>query len=185
MVNNKLRLKAAGTAKDLQSDLDLDLVLDEEAHHLAPTSILRYVATTGNTATRDLLSITSLKDPFLNSRKPNSIFGHPILYQGTLAGVLYLESPNHSAFSHADQSIIACLSTQTVISLEKTMAAQVLEEKVNERTIELSTRNQELAVAMRELSTRNTELDVAMRELSTRNEELAVAMQVAEDARLV
>jgi GAF domain-containing protein len=66
------------------------------------------------------------------------------MLQNKVAGILYLDSPTPSAFSASDLSVISSLSTQALLVLERTTYSRLLERKVEERTAELSQRNQEL-----------------------------------------
>jgi signal transduction histidine kinase len=77
-------------------------------------------------------------DPYMARRKPKSILCAPIVQQGKLLGVLYLENTLiEGAFTPARLEILQILSAQAAISIENSRLYGVLEEKVKERTAEL------------------------------------------------
>jgi histidine kinase len=77
-------------------------------------------------------------DPFIVSHKSKSILCTPLLNQGKLIGVLYLENNIAlGAFTPDRLSILNVLASQAAISLENAVLYNTLEEKVEERTKEL------------------------------------------------
>jgi transcriptional regulator with GAF, ATPase, and Fis domain len=138
-----------------------------EAADVAPVMLLGYIERTNQTMDTSVLSITSLRDDFLQRTQPASVVGLPIILQGKTRGVLYFDSRIPNTFSATDLGIISSLATQVgrivmayassthicfhqaVLALEKTSYAKQLESKVIERTAELMTRNAELEVAKR------------------------------------
>ena len=85
-------------------------------------------------------------DPYLVQNRPKSILCTPIIHQGKLIGLLYLENNAIAgAFTPDRLEVLKLLSSQAAISLqnaqlyaEKEEYAQTLEQKVSERTLELS-----------------------------------------------
>ncbi|HAP58825.1 MAG TPA: hypothetical protein DCR93_04720 [Cytophagales bacterium] len=115
------------------------LVLDEH-RHLAPGAIVYYVARSQKT-----LVLTDphkegqyQNDPYLSEKQPRNVLGLPLLKQGQLLGVLYLE--HYSApdmFVQERLSVLNLLSSQIAISLENALLYDDLEGKVRERTREV------------------------------------------------
>jgi len=98
--------------------------------------------------------------------EPKSILCIPIISQGNLLGILYLENNlTMAAFTRDRIGIINLLSTQAAISLENAILyknlekySQTLEEKVNQRTQELNDKNQCLQKTIQELHSTQTQL---------------------------
>jgi GAF domain-containing protein len=74
--------------------------------------LLDYVERTNQTMTTSVLSITSLRDDFLQRTQPASVVGLPIVLQGRMSGVLYFDSRIPNTFSSTDLGIISSLATQ-------------------------------------------------------------------------
>jgi predicted ATPase/signal transduction histidine kinase/serine/threonine protein kinase len=98
-------------------------------------------------------------DPYLLQGQPKSFLCAPILNQGKLIGILYLE--NHlatGAFTSDRLEVLELLSAQAAISLENARLYQRLEEyshtleaQVESRTQELNEQNQELQSTLEQL----------------------------------
>jgi signal transduction histidine kinase len=119
-----------------------------------PFSLINYVA---NTQEDVLINDASLENNFANDDyiiqcKPKSILCTPILNQGQLIGILYLENKLVAgAFTSERLKILKLISSQTAISLENAQLYEKLEEKVAERTKELNKNNQRLQEALHDL----------------------------------
>ncbi|MGE8207506.1 AAA family ATPase [Heyndrickxia sp. NPDC080065] len=93
------------------------------------------------------------KDPYIVKKRPKSILCLPIVHQGRLNGVLYLENnENTHAFTKERIEVLTLLSSQAAISIENAYLYANLENKVVERTIELETANQELGKAYQDIT---------------------------------
>ncbi|MEP7107019.1 MAG: adenylate/guanylate cyclase domain-containing protein [Ferruginibacter sp.] len=78
-------------------------------------------------------------DDYILKTKTKSILCMPIINQGQLKGILYLENNlTAGAFSSEQTEILKVLSGQMAISLENAMLYESLEKKVIERTRELA-----------------------------------------------
>jgi predicted ATPase/signal transduction histidine kinase len=115
----------------------------------------------------DAITVSFLaSDSYIISEKPKSLLSIPLLNQGKLIGILYLE--NHlttGAFTRDRIEVLKLLTTQAAISLENAILYKnlaqakenleqhnhTLEEKVQERTQELNENNQSLEQALQEL----------------------------------
>jgi predicted ATPase/GAF domain-containing protein/predicted Ser/Thr protein kinase len=75
---------------------------------------------------------------YVEKVKPKSVLCMPILYQGQLLGIFYLENNlTTDAFTPGRLEVLEMLSTQIGISIQNAFLYENLEEKVRERTIEV------------------------------------------------
>jgi predicted ATPase/GAF domain-containing protein/tRNA A-37 threonylcarbamoyl transferase component Bud32 len=113
-----------------------------------PSSVVYYVA-----RTKENLVIANgfqderfSSDLYIHENKTKSILCAPILKQGEIKGILYLENNlTEGAFTSDRLQIVNMLSSQAAISLDNAQLYNKLEEKVKERTLQLAQVNQELA----------------------------------------
>ncbi|BAP55751.1 multi-sensor signal transduction multi-kinase [Thioploca ingrica] len=106
-----------------------------------PISIINYVAHTHQTVVLNDAQRDNQfgKDNYIINQQPKSILAHPLLNQGKLTGILYLENNlTTSAFTPKRLQILNMLSAQVAISIENAYLYNNLEQKVVERTRELS-----------------------------------------------
>ena len=102
-------------------------------------------------------------DPYTVEYQPQSILCAPLLYQGKLMGILYLENNlTTGAFTRERLQVLNIFTTQAAISLENAILYASLEEKVASRTQELNEKNQYLAQALQEL--RRTQIQLIQTE---------------------
>ncbi|MBD2204366.1 AAA family ATPase [Calothrix sp. FACHB-1219] len=133
-----------------------------------PVTLINYVK-----RTREILVIDQIKadkliidDLYINHHQPKSILCMPIINQGKLLGILYLENNlATAAFTRNRVELLKLLITQAAISLKNAILYNnlnevnsklegynhTLEEKVKERTQEINEKNQTLQQAMLEL----------------------------------
>ena len=84
-------------------------------------------------------------DPYILSRQPKSILCAPLLNQGVLRGVVYLENNLITgAFASDRLEIVRLISGQAAVSIEKARLYENLEILVDKRTSELSATNRKL-----------------------------------------
>lgn len=108
---------------------------------LLSTAIVNYV-----TRTRESVVLNNAvnegkftNDPYISALQPKSILCTPLLNQGHLSGILYLENNlTTGAFTPERVEVLNILSAQAAISIENSRLYQTLEQKVEERTQELS-----------------------------------------------
>ncbi|SKB12076.1 Serine/threonine protein kinase [Planktothrix sp. PCC 11201] len=107
-----------------------------------------------------------VNDPYIITHQPQSILCTPLLNQGQLIGIVYLENNlTTGAFTPDRLEVIKLLSGQAAIALENARLYQTLENKVVERTAQLAEANQEISALNEKLQEENlrlsAELDVA------------------------
>ena len=106
---------------------------DEQAGAaVLPESMLHYVLRTGETVVLDDAAAQSAfgEDPYIRERQTRSILCLPLINQGKLNGVVYLENNlTGSAFAPARVALLKLLASQAAISLENATLYQALLER--------------------------------------------------------
>ncbi|MEH2407810.1 trifunctional serine/threonine-protein kinase/ATP-binding protein/sensor histidine kinase [Nostoc sp.] len=91
-------------------------------------------------------------DSYIHQQQPKSILSFPLLNQGKLIGIVYLENNlTTGAFTSERVEVLNLLSSQAAISIENATLYNTLEQKVVERTQELSQAVQDLKVTQKQL----------------------------------
>lgn len=114
--------------------------VSKNADALLPSSLIEYTKLSRRT---QLLNRPAEDERFAQSRylrqyQPKSVLCVPVLNQGKLAGVIYLENRQlENAFTLRHQQTLELLSSQAAISLANARLYEQLEEKVERRTQEL------------------------------------------------
>ncbi len=119
-------------------------------------NIIHYVAhTQENVVLHDATQKGNFtRDAYIVKHRPKSVLCTPLLNQGQLTGILYLENNlTTGAFTPARLEVLNLLSSQIAISIENSLLYNHLEEKVAERTSELE---QEIVVRKRAEKTAET-----------------------------
>ncbi|MGB0385857.1 MAG: AAA family ATPase [Ardenticatenaceae bacterium] len=107
---------------------------------LLPLSIVNYVVRTQKNVVLDEATQEGqfTADPYIVAKRPQSILCMPLVNQGRLTAILYLENNlTTGAFTPERLEVLNMLSSQAAISLENATLYNTLEQKVEERTIEL------------------------------------------------
>ncbi|MBB1125631.1 diguanylate cyclase domain-containing protein [Thiospirillum jenense] len=120
-----------------------------------PESILNYVVRTKELVLLDDASAPSKfdKDSYIQTKQPLSILCYPLINQGQLTAIIYLENNmSAAAFTQDRVDLIKLLSGQASIAItnavlyrEREQYTAMLEEKVKERTAELEAANDALS----------------------------------------
>ena len=128
---------------------------------LVSTAIINFVAhTQENVVLNDATHEGQYtRDPYIVATLPKSILCTPLLNQGKLSGILYLENNlTTGAFTRDRVETLRILSAQAAISIENSRLYNQLEEynqtlevKVEERTQQLQEKNQELSITLQKL----------------------------------
>ncbi|MCL1465545.1 hybrid sensor histidine kinase/response regulator [Argonema galeatum] len=147
--NGQFVIEAAGNKDDVQVLQSLPVSSSQQL----PISVFNYVARTKkdlvlNDASQD---VTFNTDPYITQRKIKSLLCAPILYQGKLTAILYLENNLIAgAFTPKRVEVLRLLSSQAAIALENAQLYHTLEVKVEERTQQLKEKNARLEVEIKE-----------------------------------
>jgi serine phosphatase RsbU (regulator of sigma subunit) len=179
-IKGKLLIEASGAVDDNNINV-LQSIPIESSHSVSPT-IINYVARTSesvvlNNAT-DEGNFTN--DPYIKQHQPKSILCVPLINQGKLISIVYLENNlTTGAFTPDRLEVLKVLSSSAAISIENARLYndlaesnrtldeynRTLETKVEERTAELTIANQEISALNEKLKEENlrlgAELDVA------------------------
>ena len=90
--------------------------------------------------------------PHIRKKKPPGVLCTPLLNQQELVGVFYLENTLASgAFSPDRLEIVKLIAGHVALSVHNAVLYATLEERVEERTVELQEQNQKLATTLKEL----------------------------------
>lgn len=104
-----------------------------------------------------------VRDAYVRARRPQSVLCMPLLKQGRILAILYLENTLATgAFTPRRLEMLRLLSAQMSISIENAQIYAELEDRVRARTQELSAKNVELSDALRAL--RETQQQLVQRE---------------------
>ena len=106
-----------------------------------PQSAINYVKRKLETLVINDITVETIlaADPYFIRQQPRSLMCTPIINQGKLIGLLYLENNlSTGAFTPDQLEILNLLTSQAAISLENAQLYSNLEEKVAERTAELA-----------------------------------------------
>lgn len=158
------------------SDVVVEQAVPVESSTALPASIIHYVVRSGETV---LLHDAAAEepfseDPYIRTARPKSVLCSPLLKQGSLTGVLYLENDaTRGAFTRERLEVLRLLSFQAAISLENAGLyasledySRTLERRVEERTTEIQRKNAELAETLTRLQEMQRQL-VAQEKLAS------------------
>jgi predicted ATPase/signal transduction histidine kinase/tRNA A-37 threonylcarbamoyl transferase component Bud32 len=153
-----------------------------------PISVINYVARMQENFLCNNTICTGIfaTDPYIVTHKPKSLLCTPLLHQGKLAGILYLENNlTTEAFTPDRLEILKLLSSQAAISIENARlycdlatANTTLEAKVKERTQELQEKN----IHYQEQANR---LELAFRQLKETQSQLVQSEKMSSLGQLV
>ena len=137
-----LFIEAAG-AIDKDEKTVPQSVLVESSRELS-SGIVNYVKRTlENVVLNDAMNEgLFISDPYVREKQPKSILCIPVTTQNKLIGILYLENNlTTNAFTRERLEVLNLLSSQAAISLENARLYNNMEQRVKERTAELSKTN--------------------------------------------
>jgi len=99
------------------------------------------------------------RDQYIVAQQPKSVLCTPLVNQGKLTGILYLENNLATgAFTPDRFEVLNLLSAQLAISIENATLYNTLEARVSERTAQLAERTTQLAAANAEITGLNERL---------------------------
>ncbi|MEO0374512.1 MAG: AAA family ATPase [Cyanobacteria bacterium P01_A01_bin.17] len=119
-----------------------------------PQTLLNYVSRTQESVVLSHASQAGdfTQDPYIKERQTQSILCMPLLNQGQLSGMVYLENNlTTSAFTPDRLELLQLLSGQVAIAIDNARLYTNLEQKVDERTQALSQTVKELQLTQQEL----------------------------------
>jgi len=131
---DELQIQAQATASGADVTVNLRLRDSDHTEAALPQSLVRYVMRTQETVILEDASSQNLfsADPYLVQRRARSVLCLPLIDQGNLIGVLYLE--NNLAprvFAPARIAVLRLLASQAATSLERAAAVNELHLRVN------------------------------------------------------
>jgi two-component sensor histidine kinase len=121
-----------------------------------PRSMVQYVARTAKSQIiHDARQETQFsKDPYFLHENPLSILCEPIIHQGKLVGILYLENNlTADAFTEERLELLRLLSSQAAISIENASLYADMEKRIQQRTSELAESLKTVNTKSRQVST--------------------------------
>lgn len=143
--DDKWEIEAVGAIDsddvNILQSLPVDSVDASTQIPLLSTAIVNYVARTEENVVLNDATYEGnfIRDAYIIATQPKSILCIPLLNQGKLNGILYLENNlTTGAFTPERVEILNILSSQAAISIENSRLYTTLEQKVEERTQELS-----------------------------------------------
>jgi predicted ATPase/signal transduction histidine kinase/tRNA A-37 threonylcarbamoyl transferase component Bud32 len=143
----------------------------EHSDLLSP-AIVHYVARTTESVVLNDAAVEGMftADPYVSLRKPKSVLCAPLINQGRLVAIVYLENNLTAGAFTADRlEVLRLLSAQAALSIHNAVLyarledhSRTLEQKVDDRTRELQAKNEEIGRALRQL--RNTQKQLVTQE---------------------
>jgi len=165
--NGQWLIEAEGI-NDKVTVLQSQAIAPSKRSTIVPATLINYVA---RTKTGIVLGDATSEGQFTNdnyfiNNKTKSALCTPLLNQGQLIALLYLENNiTTEAFTSNRLEILNVLSSQAAISLENALLYRTLEQKVEERTAQLAKANEEITQLNEQLKSENlrmsAELDVS------------------------
>ncbi|MEG3889390.1 AAA family ATPase [Microcoleus sp. Z1_A1] len=144
-----------------------------------PISLVNYVERTQETVAIDDATNKSrfASDPYIIQQRPKSILCSPLINQGKLVGILYLENNlTAGAFTRDRLEVLNIISAQAAISIENARLYQTLEDKVQQRTAQLAQANQEISSLNNKLKAENIRLSAEL-EVTKRLQQMILPKQ--------
>jgi serine phosphatase RsbU (regulator of sigma subunit)/tetratricopeptide (TPR) repeat protein len=142
--NDQLKVTLDGNGKQIQL-FPKGVLLDK--YKDLPASMIRYVKRSSQPLVFEDAREEKryANDEYIKKTQPKSVVCLPIMRQNKVKVIFYLENNlATNAFTKNRLEILNTLSSQIAISLENALHYQQLEQKVNERTKELHTKNKNI-----------------------------------------
>ncbi|MEG4445745.1 AAA family ATPase [Microcoleus sp. AT9_B5] len=148
-------------------------------NQVIPISLVNYVQRTQETLAIDNATTETrfASDPYIIQQRPKSILCSPLINQGKLVAILYLENNlTAGAFTRDRLEVLNIISAQAAISIENARLYQTLEEKVQQRTAQLAQANQEISSLNNKLKAENIRLSAEL-EVTKRLQQMILPKQ--------
>ncbi|MGK7942402.1 MAG: AAA family ATPase [Crocosphaera sp.] len=143
--DNNLVIEAEGTIDkeeiSILQSIPIETINPDNSNPILPTTIINYVARTQESVVLNDAVVEGqfINDPYIIATQTKSILCIPLLNQGQLKGIVYLENNlTTGAFTSERVELLNILSAQAAISIDNSRLYQTLEQRVEERTQELS-----------------------------------------------
>ncbi|MEM7128320.1 MAG: AAA family ATPase [Chloroflexota bacterium] len=139
-------IEASLTSEQEQLERMKAVPLETMSEYL-PVSLIHYVIRTKQSVVLNHAAKDGqfTQDPYVLRQQPKSVLCLPLVHQGMVMAVVYLENNLNSAvFTTERLDVLNLLSTQAAISIENAMLYSSLEEQVAERTARLTEVNEHL-----------------------------------------
>lgn len=135
-----IQLRAIGDVnnREIFDDLQLD---SEQGSSLLPASIIRQASNSQDYLLIDNPSqeLSYANDKYFAENRPLTCICVPIVYQGKLFGILYLENQTTAnAFNESQIELLKSISVQAAVSLSNALLYKTLEQRVEQRTQDLA-----------------------------------------------
>ncbi|TAF35006.1 MAG: GAF domain-containing protein [Cytophagales bacterium] len=130
--------KGQKDASSSLKNLELPEILTQ---HLLPSEVINYSINTKRVLVLNDIQQDSrfANNPYVKAKNSRSILCMPLVYQHELIGIIFLEnSLSAGVFTEKRQNILNVLSSQITVSVMNALLYENLEEKVRERTTQLS-----------------------------------------------
>jgi len=137
--NDQLRIEAAGAVDEENVAVQQSQPI-EDSDQLSE-AIIRYVVRTQESLVLHNAAHDGnfIQDPYVSQQQPKSILCLPLINQGKLSGLIYLENNlSTGTFTQNRLEVLNLLSSQMAISLDNARLYDNLEDLVEQRTQELS-----------------------------------------------
>ncbi|WP_446011581.1 protein kinase domain-containing protein [Candidatus Electrothrix sp.] len=128
-------IETEGTADNDEIKVLCSIALEEYSQ--VPSTLIHYIARTReNVVLSDAAQEERFRhDPYILQEQCTSILGMPLVNQGKLVGIIYLENKlTRGAFNQQRLQVLTLLSSQLAISITNSLLYSQLEKKVAERT---------------------------------------------------
>ncbi|MEW5726857.1 MAG: AAA family ATPase, partial [Pseudomonadota bacterium] len=115
-----------------------------------PLSVIQYVIRLGDSVVLNdpVADQRFWHDTYIKAANPKSVLCAPIIHQGQMVGIVYLENTLTSdAFTRDRLEMLEILAAQAAVSLENSVLYEQLEQRVAERTSELVQATEKLEAA--------------------------------------
>ncbi|NEQ64992.1 MAG: AAA family ATPase [Symploca sp. SIO2D2] len=129
------------------------------------STIINYVTRTQESVVLNDATVEGnfTNDPYIQQHQPQSILCFPLINQGQLVSILYLENNlTTGAFTSERLEVLKILSSQAAISIENARLYHTLEDKVEERTAQLAQANEEITALNERLKAENLRLSAEL-----------------------
>ncbi|HEY9301163.1 MAG TPA: GAF domain-containing protein, partial [Phormidium sp.] len=160
---DKLTIEARGEVDKEQVEVWQSISI--EGSDNLPVGMIKYVARTQE----DVVLSEATKEgvftsePYIIKNQPKSVLCAPIINQGKLIGILYLENNlTTGAFTRDRLEILKVLSSQAAISIENALLYRTLEDQVQQRTAQLAEANQEISTLNQKLKADNVRMSAEL-----------------------